>query len=488
MTMLCVDVLAGPPGCGKSEKMISEAAAEPARYLFALPTIDLIDEQVRRFRHAAPQARAVPIHSASGARGSVSRRIKELLTQFSPDDHVAAFITHEALMDFDFAGFSGWHARIDEPPNAITTGSVSLSQSVATFRDHFDLVPFEAGWSQLRPRQNASWKTFADDTMWRDLTDFRKLAQRPQGMLMQMENWSDAQRGQVAWFSLWTPLQLSRLSTVTIAGAGFLTSIGYRVMQATYGATLEFNVVKMGSARPAQPRIRISYFTRGHRGSTTFWGSSEGRECLVRIERWLADNVAYLGFWSGNEAVRHSFEHRLPGRMTAPKLAGLNCHREAQSCAFFYSSKALPQDETLKTIFELTPENILVAREDEDIFQFVLRGAVRDPGYGGDYDIYLYSVDQAERLRETLIQNGFADVEVIGIEGAGIMDFERKNARRTKPLMPMDQAARAEQKRKDNARRNRESRAKTKLREARADPPSTRGSGTIGVPTRISRM
>jgi hypothetical protein len=365
-------------------------------------------------------------------------------------------------MECDFSGFAGWHARIDEPPNAISIGTVNLSQSVATFREHFDLVAFEAGWSQLRPRLNASWKSFADDTMWRDLTDFRKLAQRPQGVLMQIENWSDALRGQVAWFSLWTPLQLSRLSSITIAGAGFLTSIGCRVMQATYGAELQFAISTMGTARPAQPHIRISYFTRAHRGSTVFWGSSEGRDCLVRIEQWTVRNVPDLSFWSGNEAVRNSFEHRLPGRMTAPKLAGLNCHRGAQSCAFFYSSKALPQDETLKTVFELTAEDILAAREDEDIFQFVMRGAVRDPSYGGNYDIYLYSVDQAERLRDTLVQNGFADVEVVAIDDSGIMNLRRVDGRRLLPVSRVDQEACLVRKREENARRNREYRERKK--------------------------
>ena len=376
------------------------------------------------------------------------------------------------MMDFDFKGFAGWHARIDEPPNAVVTGRVNLRQSVATFRHHFDLERFDAGWSFLRPRLSGKWKTFADDTMWRGLTDFRKLAQRPQGVLIQLEDWGQARDGEVSWFGLWTPLQLSSLSSITIAGAGFLTSIGHRVMQATYAQELQFDVIEMSGARSAQPHISVHYFTSAHRGSTVFWGTSEGRECLVRIERWMAQNLPDLGFWSGNEPVRHSFEHRLPGRMTAPKLAGLNCHREARSCAFFYSSKAVPQDETLKTVFQLTADHILDAREGEDVFQFVMRGAVRDPAYGGNYDIYVYSLDQAERLRDILFTNGFADVAVIGIPQAGIMDLERKDGRRTPPMSASDQAVRLAKKRENNARRNRECRARKKAARCEAMPLS----------------
>lgn len=54
---MIVDVLAGTPGRGKSEWMLKEAADVPAKYLFALPTIKLIEEQASRFRHLKPSSR-----------------------------------------------------------------------------------------------------------------------------------------------------------------------------------------------------------------------------------------------------------------------------------------------------------------------------------------------------------------------------------------------------------------------------------------------
>lgn len=384
---LIVDVLAGVPGSGKSTRMISEAAKEPGRYLFAVPTIDLLDEQAQRFQQLAPAARCESIHSRNRKRGAVARQLGDLLDDESLGDHVAVFITHETLMDGDFSGFQGWHARIDEPPNAITCETINLSQSAGGFRQHFELEPFEAGWSRLRPLvESGSWKDFAEDSMWRGLGDFRKLAMRPQGVLLKLDDWSKAANGSIEWFSLWTPLELKSFDSIVIAGAGFLSSTAHKVMTSTYHNDLEFKSAILPVERLTQPCIRLFYFTDAHVGSTTFWGQSEGRRCLVAIERWLAANVPHLSFWSGNEAVRVSMEHRVPGKMVNPKLAGLNCHRRARSCAFIYSSKPLPQDKMLKSVFELTDADILGAREDEDVFQFVMRGAIRNPDFGGTYD------------------------------------------------------------------------------------------------------
>ena len=71
------------------------------------------------------------------------------------------------------------------------------------------------------------------------------------------------------------------------------------------------------------------------------------------------------------------------------------------------------------------------AREYEDIRQFVLRGAPRDPGFCDLYDVYLYSRDQAEMLQRYLIENGIAaEVVLVPVDEAGIMDVVRPAPKR----------------------------------------------------------
>lgn len=469
MSKLIVDVLAGVPGCGKSTKMLNDAAETPGRYLFCLPTIKLISEQAAVFRALNPRAQCLPIHSETGARSTVERQIADCGSQSADGDHIAVFVTHEAMMQSDLATLTGWHARIDEPPNAIMCGQISIAESVAAFENRFDLAPFGGGWSKLVPKRGKEpWTKIAKDTLWRSLGDLLNLAHRPQGVLIQLDNWSRATNDvPVSWFSLWTPLQMSAFDSIVIAGASFLSSTAYGVMASTYPSELDFRVENIGSARSGHPCVRIGYFTDRHSGSTTYWSTSEGRKCLVDIERWLSANVPDLGYWSGNEQVRNSFEHRVPGSMTSPKVAGINGYRDRKSCAMFYSSKPLPVDVTLKTVFELTDDDILLGREVEDMFQFAFRGAIRNRDYAGPYDIYLYSRDQAERLRARMEENGLTDVEIVAIPEAGIMDILRPESK-AKPMLTQAEAeAKAQRKREANARRNQELRDRKKaLRDA----------------------
>lgn len=442
--------------------MLQEAAATPARYLFSVPTIDLLDEHAKRFRAICPTAQCQTIHSQSGAKDSVGRRITKLPQTYLAGCHVAAFVTHEAMMDATFEEFAGWHARIDETPDAVKAGTLRLGQGVAGFKAEFELTSVdETNWSQLRLRDGKnSWKQSVGDSLWSNLSDFRRLSCRPEGVLVDMNSWAQAQTGgEVKWFSVWTPISLRAFDSVTIAGAGLLSSVAYKVISSTY-KTLTFNIRDLNAARLGQPHITIFYFTRGHTGSTTFWEKSEGRRCLVAIERWLAGHYPDVGFWSGNEVVCKSLEHRIPGKMTKPKLAGLNNHRAATSCAFFYSSKCLPDDVALRDIFQLTDADIHSAREGEDVFQFVSRGAIRDRAYDGPFEIFLYSHDQAEHLKARLLSSGFRQVEIRALTDAGILDVKRASGRNAASVSASDSEQRASEKKAANARRNRELRAR----------------------------
>ena len=138
------------------------------------------------------------------------------------------------------------------------------------------------------------------------------------------------------------------------------------------------------------------------------------------------EGVADLGYWSGNEAVVGYFEGRLQGEQVRPKVAGSNLYRHHTSCALIYSSKARPEDAILLDVFGLTREEVERAREREDIWQFAMRGAIREADFGGIYTVWLYDRWQAEALAAMLREEGVADdVVVEPVEEAGILDVER---------------------------------------------------------------
>ena len=458
-----VHVLSGTPGAGKSTAMLVNAAEHEGRYLFAVPSILLLEEQAKRLEDIAPSATVVRIHSRSGVRGAVKRQIADLLDQSG--SHVVGFITHEGLLDADLSQFVGWHARIDEPPHGFHRGHIRIEESLPYFMAKFDLDPVGQGsrWSQLKPRASISWPKVQSDTLAKDLVDFRKLAARPQGIFVDVASWEETSHRPVTWFSLWTPLQLRSFESVVVAGAGYLTSLAYCACREIFGDDVGFDTSDMSEPRSAQPRITVHYFTLGHEGSTVYWNTDEGRSCLVSTCKWFERTATHIGYWSGNEVVRLLFHDRIEGERVSPKVAGLNSLRQHDSCLFLYSSKAQPNDVKLHDLLTMTDEDVRRAREDEDILQFAWRGAIRNPDYDGPYDIYLYSRDQAEQLASTLQTAGFLTVELRGVPEAGIMNVTRPQAKREAARQgTADMSGRLERKRERGRERARKHRAKKK--------------------------
>jgi hypothetical protein len=226
---------------------------------------------------------------------------------------------------------------------------------------------------------------------------------------------------------------LALFETITIAASCFFHSITYLATRKWSGDEVEFVCRKVaGSAARLKPAVRICYFTRGHRASTEWWFPSdpgkarEGKRCLAAVCHHLEGLGDGLGYWSGNGAVCEYFEGHLCGKQVRPKLAGSNEYRDLTSCAFIYSSKTQPDDAVLLDVFGLTREEIEHAREREDIWQFVMRGAARMADFDGTYTVYLYDLWQAEALADMLREGGISgDVTLEPVVEAGILDVAR---------------------------------------------------------------
>jgi hypothetical protein len=439
-----VEVLTGPQGGGKSTVMRNEAMAMPGLYLFALPTIELIEEQSAEFSKANKLFETQQVHSQSG-RGSVERRLNDALDDFTNRriTHGVIFITHETLMTLDLARFAGWHARIDEAPAAIQAGKFNIGVSTRTWlKDSFDIdsVP-DNEWSALRLKvAKPKWTAVKKDQGAQGLGDFIKHGDKEGRLFVKATSWDEKE--DIHWFQMWTPLALSHFASVQIAGSSYTSSVGYRAAKAIFADMLSFNEREIAPSRTGQPTISIHYLTRGHEGSTTFWGTADGRLRIKQCCDALEAHLPASGYWSGNEVVQHLMEHRAPGSLIAPMAMGLNKHRAAEACAFIFSGKATPADEPIMSAFGLTKDEIRAAREEDAITQFVMRGAIRDSDYDGQYTIYLYEEGQATRLQGYLTTKvGFTTVDITPLVSGDLMDTKRAKRVRTE-VTPEEQEAR----------------------------------------------
>lgn len=428
--MMTVRVFDGVPGSGKSAQFRHDIIGRGGLNIIALPTIHLIDEQESAFR-AKFKGVITRFDSASPGRGPMATRLLNFrrdLEAPGTSEPVAIFITHETMMMADLSDFKGWSIWIDEVPNSVTSGKLSVATSWSTFASHFELDPVaETDWSTVRAKGALpNFKAIDRDSLARQEGAFFKQAKRPGGLFVKAHSWEQARDNSLDWFSVWTPVSLESFDSVTFAGAGFFRSLGYKVATKWFADQIAFERVPVGGPRTGSPTVYIRYFTQGHEGTTTFWKSSKGRKNLVAVSNYLAQHAPDLGFWSGNDPVVAAMEHRIRGVVAKPKAAGLNLYRDHTSCAFIYSSKAVQNDGVLEDEFGITPDDIRIAREDEDIIQFISRGALRNPSYNGDYEIYLYSKHQADRLAAYLEGSGLStNVHIVPIEAAGILDVRR---------------------------------------------------------------
>ena len=411
--------------------------------------------------HASPHLGLTPSKCMvkTQVRGSVSTRLSKLTDEVGEDEHAIVFCTHEAMMATDLSGFAGWHLRIDEVPQSVSSGVITVSETIAYFEANYDLELIPGSpWAEVRRRgEQANWKAVADDDLAKSVGEFAKLAGRS-GLFVDVRSWEQVgERGKLGWVSVWTPLALTAFESVTIAAASPRTSLCVRAWAHLLGPELTFHDRVIPSGRKAWPTVQIHYFTAGHEGSTSFWATPEGRRCIAAVSRHL-ERVPDIGFWSANESVRLAFEGRLSGEALPPKVAGINACREARSCAIIYSAKPTPGDQPLFDLLDLSSEAVRTAREDEDIAQFVLRGAIRNPDFSGVYEVWLYSLRQAEALRDYLIGNDIAvHVELTPCDEAGIMGLAREG--RTQPTQESGSAKR-DRKRQQDADRQRRRRAK----------------------------
>ena len=420
-----VEVLTGPQGGGKSETMRKETLATPGLYLFALPTHELIDEQVADFFRADPTFETHAVYSQPG-KGSTAKR----LTQTREDmeargvQHGAIFTTHATLMDHPLDDFDRWEARVDEAPAAVQAGQFNIAVSTRKWlNDTFDLISRPGDpWAIVKLKAvRPDWKAVKRDVGTSPLGEFIKQAAQPNRTFVRATSWDETD--DIDWFSMWTPLSLADFQSVQVAGSGYTDSIGFRTASDLYSGLLGVAIRKIAPPRTGQPSIRIHFFTRGHKGTTTYWESHEGLRAIAPVCDHLQAKLTETAFWSGNKVIETAFYGRLLSpRFIKPMAMGLNKCRAMTACGFIFSATATDNDKPVMAVFGLSKQDIENAREGEAINQFVMRGAVRNLDYSGPYDIYLYSETQAERLRDHLSSIGFTTVDLVAFDEFCIMD------------------------------------------------------------------
>lgn len=430
-----ITVYEGPPGSRKTLTLLDTIVSTSGRHVVAFPRTELIDEQAEYCRQKArelnKQLTIITHHSKQAdSRGDVGRHIADTLKAKADQAHVLLMITHAALLELDPVLLWGWHVSFDEnPDSSVASGTFIAAASWSMLKLHFRLEPVAGGrvW-QVLACDDAPMLTRREIAAEGEgeLQRFLTYARNPRrAVFVDIGDWKDAKSGRkIGWWSIWTPLVLDKCTSLTFTAAAFFDSLPYRATQWLAGDQLEPKRIDLGAgASRARARVRVHYYVR-YAGSTEWWKTNDGSQCLVRISEHQA-RIGGVGYWSCNPEIWTFFCHRFEGIHCKPKQAGTNSLIELHSCLFIYSAKAQVGDGPIMDLLGLDRLDVRRAREFEDVRQFALRGAIRRPDFAGNYDVYLYDQAQAEDLAGYLSDIGIVDVELVPVEDAGILEMLR---------------------------------------------------------------
>ncbi len=444
--MICIRLLTGIPGSGKTRLLVNELASAPKKYLLVNSRVDLIHERMREIRHAAAQhgtaPDVIPIYEGTGGGLPVASQIRSL-ARHATNQHTIALCTHSGAMSADLSGYVGWDVVFDEIPAAIASGAMRVPATALYLADAYRLEQYDAEWYRVLPTQDAPKPSSLMNDDGLDLASFDKMARSAYGLFVDVQDFASLKDSStpLQWWSAWTPLELRSFDRITIAAAGFEHSIPFKVYEKFLAGEIIYEFQKVPSPPRARQQIEIAYFTDSHTSSTAFWAKPHGKAALQSVAAYLA-TVPNLGYMSSNNPTAGFFTG-VQTEFLSPCQEGSNLLIDRESVAFIYSAKFLPQDIPLRRVFDIDKATIERSRQQEHCIQFCCRGSIRDPQWSGTYRIFLYDRTQAEALRGYFVANGIGDtVDLIPIDEAGIMDVPGSKSGPKSTMTPEQKKAR----------------------------------------------
>lgn len=144
-------------------------------------------------------------------------------------------------------------------------------------------------------------------------------------------------------------------------------------------------------------RIKVYYFS--DRRLSTCW-KDDNPDKMQKIYNYLRQILKYKEYyWTQNNNDKWS----LDGTKIKPDSRGLNNYQECSICVFLASMKPSKQETSfLLNLFDISYNDMVIAREYETLHQFVLRGVSRDFDSSEEQIVYVFDKEQAQYLSDNI--------------------------------------------------------------------------------------
>lgn len=181
---------------------------------------------------------------------------------------------------------------------------------------------------------------------------------------------------------------------MTFMANKFTESLLYR---SNPGLFTEVKMTLRQRAVPVSERLKVFYFLDKKRFTRTF--RNENPKVLPTIAQYIEQNVTGQYYFTSNSSTKDDMSKILTGQYISPNSRGMNAYQSYTTAVWLASMKPSPVEVVMcREQFGITGQDLVQAREYENLYQFINRSNLRD--YDSQSEIVVYVVDreQAESL------------------------------------------------------------------------------------------
>lgn len=405
-------------GAGKTHALIQQILRTDDRYIIVHGTLQLVEQT-----HEALGTVSKMITSRSCTE-SVE---KDLHTFLLNSTHRALIITDKAFMRItDLSLLRQWRIYLDDVVNFHTFNVINTEKKFEV--EHQLFQDFDELSDQYLTAKSVT--EFNDDLVQAMSTKFGFIQDYDDFVMN--SNFFD-KIGKVGNQDVYSNecKQLTILAWVDIAKYSHLdiTFMANKFEESLiYKGNLNlFEEVKLTGMReralPVRERLKVYYFSE-ERFTRTY--RDKNPEALPKVAMWINSNMDASGYFYTTNLESKGI---LKGKYIDPISRGMNTFQDYTKCVWLASMKPSPvETKKLELMFSITREEVVQARERENLYQFINRSNLRNYSSTSMIEVYVFDKEQAQSLSTNI---EYIDVGLDGNEDKFVpLTLSRAEAKR----------------------------------------------------------
>ena len=378
-------------GAGKTNALIQQIKRTDDRYIVVQGTTKLVEQTTGNLGNIA---RMITSNNCSGS--SVESDVHQFLLN---PTHRALVITDKAFLQVsDLSLLRNWKIYLDDVVEFYTYRTINtelkyqiekkLFKDIESVTDKYVTAKQVTEYTDdlLRELHNNSFSFIREyDNFIMNSNFFAKL-----GRVGELNADIYSNKNNQLSICAWVDLSKYKGLDITFMANKFEESLIYKGNPELF-TKVNFDGLR-SRVKSVDERLKVYYFSKSKKFTKTF--RNENPEQVAKTIDYLNTNVTDFYY-----TVSGDMSKNLKGTYITPVSRGLNSYQDYTTCVWLASMKPSPVEITqINIMFGLSSDEIIQAREYENLYQFVNRSNIRDYASEQDVVIYVFDEEQARSL------------------------------------------------------------------------------------------